>query len=125
MQTSSQVDRRWIAPIVLHSPRAVMESVNVTKDFKEMDSIAPVRFFTGPRRRFHLIWTIFDRISDVNECMRLPYVCDKNAECVNKEGKITSEFSILNFFRVGSFICQCLSGYAGNGYNCTKSNSEF
>ncbi|GMS79840.1 hypothetical protein PENTCL1PPCAC_2015, partial [Pristionchus entomophagus] len=46
--------------------------------------------------------------ADVNECMRLPYVCDKNAECVNKEG---------------SFICQCLSGFAGNGYNCTKTKT--
>ncbi|KAJ1357822.1 hypothetical protein KIN20_016069 [Parelaphostrongylus tenuis] len=43
--------------------------------------------------------------TDVNECFRMPYACDKNAECLNREG---------------SYICSCLPGYAGNGYNCTK-----
>ncbi|EGT57658.1 hypothetical protein CAEBREN_31585 [Caenorhabditis brenneri] len=44
--------------------------------------------------------------TDVNECLRRPEMCDKNAECINREG---------------SFICTCLAGYAGNGYNCTVS----
>ncbi|VDO72668.1 unnamed protein product [Heligmosomoides polygyrus] len=47
-------------------------------------------------------------VSDVNECLRAPYLCDRNAECLNREG---------------SFICTCLSGFAGNGYNCTKTKS--
>ncbi|KHJ80423.1 calcium binding EGF domain protein [Oesophagostomum dentatum] len=46
--------------------------------------------------------------TDVNECLRAPYLCDKNAECMNREG---------------SFICTCLPGFAGNGYNCTKTKS--
>ncbi|KAK6026382.1 calcium binding EGF domain protein, partial [Ostertagia ostertagi] len=43
--------------------------------------------------------------TDVNECLRTPHVCDRNAECLNREG---------------SFICTCMTGFAGNGYNCTK-----
>ncbi|KHN80174.1 Nidogen-2 [Toxocara canis] len=46
--------------------------------------------------------------SDVNECLRAPYVCDKNAECRNTDG---------------SFICECLPGFAGNGYTCTTSKN--
>ncbi|CAB3397402.1 unnamed protein product [Caenorhabditis bovis] len=46
--------------------------------------------------------------TDVNECLRRPEICDKNAECLNREG---------------SFICTCLPGYAGNGYNCTLSKN--
>ncbi|CAD6196433.1 unnamed protein product [Caenorhabditis auriculariae] len=46
--------------------------------------------------------------SDVNECLKAPQLCDKNAECINREG---------------SFICSCLPGYAGNGYNCTLSKN--
>lgn len=49
------------------------------------------------------------KFSDVNECLKMPHVCDKNAECINREG---------------SFICTCLEGYAGNGYNCTSSKSK-
>ncbi|CAL2045823.1 unnamed protein product [Caenorhabditis brenneri] len=47
--------------------------------------------------------------TDVNECLRRPEMCDKNAECINREG---------------SFICTCLAGYAGNGYNCTVSKNS-
>ncbi|CAI4225023.1 unnamed protein product [Auanema sp. JU1783] len=49
--------------------------------------------------------------TDVNECMKQPYVCDKNAECINRNG---------------SFICTCLAGYAGTGYpgNCTQSKNS-
>uniref|UniRef100_A0A158P7P9 Delta-like protein n=1 Tax=Angiostrongylus cantonensis TaxID=6313 RepID=A0A158P7P9_ANGCA len=46
--------------------------------------------------------------TDVNECLRMPYICDKSAECLNREG---------------SYICTCLSGYAGNGFNCTKAKN--
>ncbi|WKY12604.1 hypothetical protein Q1695_003866 [Nippostrongylus brasiliensis] len=46
--------------------------------------------------------------TDVNECLRSPERCDKNAECLNREG---------------SFICTCLPGFAGNGYNCTKTKN--
>lgn len=45
----------------------------------------------------------------MNECLRRPEMCDKNAECINREG---------------SFICTCLAGYAGNGYNCTVSKNS-
>lgn len=45
----------------------------------------------------------------MNECLRRPEMCNKNAECINREG---------------SFICTCLEGYAGNGYNCTVSKSQ-
>ncbi|KJH53603.1 Kunitz/Bovine pancreatic trypsin inhibitor domain protein [Dictyocaulus viviparus] len=46
--------------------------------------------------------------TDVNECLRMPYLCDKRAECLNRDG---------------SYICTCLPGYAGNGYNCTKTKN--
>ncbi|XGW06263.1 hypothetical protein V3C99_016516 [Haemonchus contortus] len=46
--------------------------------------------------------------TDVNECLRTPHVCDRNAECINREG---------------SFICTCVTGFAGNGYNCTKTKN--
>ncbi|CAI5453462.1 unnamed protein product [Caenorhabditis angaria] len=47
--------------------------------------------------------------TDVNECLRRPEACDKNAECINRDG---------------SFICTCLPGFAGNGYNCTVSKNS-
>ena len=38
---------------------------------------------------------------DINECLSSP--CDVNAICTNTEG---------------SFVCECNSGYSGNGSNC-------
>ena len=44
-------------------------------------------------------------IADVNECSN-PETneCDSNAVCTNTEG---------------SYVCRCLSGYQGDGRNCT------
>ena len=44
--------------------------------------------------------------SDVNECAdESLFQCDPNAECVNK---------------VGTYDCQCLAGYDGDGKTCTN-----
>ena len=40
-------------------------------------------------------------ISDIDECLASP--CDTNANCTNV---------------VGSYICQCLDGYTGDGLSC-------
>ena len=40
-------------------------------------------------------------ISDVDECLASP--CDTNANCTNA---------------VGSYTCQCLDGYTGDGLSC-------
>src|SRR6185437_3127410 len=45
---------------------------------------------------------------DVDECSRDSHSCDQNADCQNTPG---------------SFICQCRSGYSGDGYRC-QSNFE-
>ena len=41
-------------------------------------------------------------IPDYNECVTQP--CDSNADCTNT---------------VGSYSCQCRSGYTGDGNTCT------
>lgn len=41
---------------------------------------------------------------DVDECSSNKDICHSNAECNNT---------------IGSFDCCCLSGYSGNGFNCT------
>lgn len=45
---------------------------------------------------------------DVNECKIGEFVCDVNAECLNT---------------LGSYICVCISGYFGDGGNCSKFNT--
>ena len=44
---------------------------------------------------------------DADECTIGSHDCDMSANCTNTEG---------------SFTCQCITGYYGDGYNCT---SEF
>ena len=41
---------------------------------------------------------------DIDECDAGSHDCDMNANCTNTEG---------------SFTCQCITGYYGDGYNCT------
>ena len=41
---------------------------------------------------------------DVDECMQNSNDCDANANCTNTEG---------------SYTCECLRGYTGNGRNCS------
>ena len=41
---------------------------------------------------------------DIDECTNGSHDCDMNANCTNTEG---------------TFTCQCITGYYGNGYNCT------
>ena len=40
---------------------------------------------------------------DANECNLGTYTCDSNANCINT---------------VGSYTCQCRSGYDGDGHSC-------
>ena len=43
--------------------------------------------------------------SDIDECLNVTVTCGENAECLNTDG---------------SYSCQCMSGFAGDGYsNCT------
>ncbi|KFD49897.1 hypothetical protein M513_09226 [Trichuris suis] len=45
--------------------------------------------------------------TDVDECSQNLHRCDGNADCHNVEG---------------SYLCQCRSGFEGDGYRCTKPN---
>lgn len=47
--------------------------------------------------------------SDVDECMQALNPCDKNARCQNVKG---------------SYICECINGYAGNGYQCLNTSGK-
>ena len=49
-----------------------------------------------------LLYFIFNSL-DIDECLTNP--CDTNARCTNTRG---------------SFICQCNSGFAGNGFTCVS-----
>ena len=40
---------------------------------------------------------------DINECSEQLHQCHTNAECLNTDG---------------SYLCQCMQGYQGNGYQC-------
>ncbi len=46
---------------------------------------------------------IFFILIDINECSLGTYSCHSNADCINT---------------VGSYSCQCRSGYVGNGKSC-------
>lgn len=46
-------------------------------------------------------------VSDINECYWVQ--CPPSSFCVNT---------------AGSFYCQCESGFAGSGFNCTKDRSK-
>ena len=41
---------------------------------------------------------------DLDECTLHKDICHKNADCVNV---------------IGSYKCQCVTGFNGNGFNCT------
>ena len=41
--------------------------------------------------------------ADINECLTKPSPCSSNATCMNTDG---------------SFVCQCMEGYTGNGTIC-------
>ncbi|CAB4032570.1 uromodulin-like, partial, partial [Paramuricea clavata] len=41
---------------------------------------------------------------DYDECAQNTHTCDQNADCINT---------------VGSYTCQCRSGYTGDGHICT------
>ena len=43
--------------------------------------------------------------SDINECENEEVICPENSECRNS---------------VGSFKCECLPGYSGDGLSCNK-----
>ena len=43
-------------------------------------------------------------LPDANECSLRTHFCDSNADCINT---------------VGSYICQCRSGFSGDGQVCT------
>ena len=50
-----------------------------------------------------LVVTTGTNTTDINECGTQSTMCGKNAECINTEG---------------SFSCQCIAGFSGDGYNC-------
>ena len=45
----------------------------------------------------------FSQLIDIDECTENQHDCDKNAICTNAEG---------------SFRCDCIGGYTGNGTSC-------
>ena len=52
-----------------------------------------------------VIQTLFSSCSDINECeLSSLNDCDENADCTDT---------------IGSYNCSCISGYEGDGFNCT------
>ena len=52
-----------------------------------------------------IIQTLFSFFSDINECeLSSLNDCDGNADCIDT---------------IGSYNCSCISGYEGDGFNCT------
>jgi hypothetical protein len=50
-------------------------------------------------------WNEKHIVIDVDECIQTPDICHQNANCTNTEG---------------SYSCQCLKGYTGDGkLNCS------
>lgn len=47
---------------------------------------------------------------DVDECTAFPNICDTNAGCQNTDG---------------SYLCNCKTGYTGDGKTCSKSGKDF
>ena len=41
---------------------------------------------------------------DLDECLTDTDICNENANCTNTDG---------------SYACQCVKGYSGDGYSCT------
>ena len=54
-----------------------------------------------------LIIVYFSQTLDIDECVT-DSPCSSNAECKNTEG---------------SFMCECNSGFVGDGFNCTGNRS--
>lgn len=52
----------------------------------------------------YAIFTLFNFISDIDECSSNSYSCDANTVCNNTRG---------------SYICLCKPGFSGDGKNCT------
>ena len=49
--------------------------------------------------------------SDINECTENQHDCDRaGGQCINTQG---------------TYLCICISGYAGNGVNCTGKKCLF
>lgn len=47
---------------------------------------------------------------DVDECSAFPNICDTNAGCQNTDG---------------SYLCNCKTGYTGDGKTCSKAGKDF
>ena len=62
----------------------------------------PKTFCCSNKLRHYSVLLYLFLLSDINECDGNP--CHANAQCTNT---------------VGSFLCQCNSGYAGSGFLCT------
>ena len=84
----------------------------VTMDSMEMDMIALVCMLTS----FPLVLELFYNLklcgfyiyilllSDIDECQLGTYNCSQYTECKNT---------------IGSYNCTCMTGFSGNGINCT------
>ena len=85
---------QFFSPVPRNSPR-VCES-----------SLGPVSFSFLKRQVSPLMILIYTIVYvDVNECASNDTNnCDKNARCTNTEG---------------SYSCRCVTGYVGDGTNCT------
>ena len=53
----------------------------------------------------HYLWC--SHPTDINECALEMYPCHSNANCTDTNG---------------SFICTCMAGFEGDGFNCTGNN---
>ena len=58
-----------------------------------------------PNPSSYLPWHIYHNCADIDECALGTDSCDANAVCTDAEG---------------SFECACISGFEGDGMNCSK-----
>jgi hypothetical protein len=70
-----------------------------------MDYIA-VYYLYAEYVKNNCYFTFFLLISDIDECLTVKHNCSNVTTCINTEG---------------SFKCECIHGYQGNGSNCTGS----
>ena len=96
--------RAMVMPVVM-TPKGLL-SVNAKPGIPEMVSIVPVSISSTDICKIIYNWhllLISSNFLDIDECLSNP--CHVNGTCADNQG---------------SFVCQCNTGYSGDGFNCSS-----